>query len=161
MLGKRFNEKRVGHILLIKEIMPIFNETPPITNKTLYRVTKDTNKDVVIGEEIGEYGTPIKRGILYNGERALTQNGTPIIAKDDKLNKIKQNNGFTKNGYKKGQSYTFSGMGYLENLKSDEIVICITDTLVILKSIESNNLSFYTYEELENIKSLNKVKVKR
>ena len=100
-----------------------------------------------------------EKDILYKKGRILTQEGVPIKAKKEELDEIIANNDFIKNNFKKGQVYMFSRMGYLEDLQSDEIVICVTDTMVIFKSIGSNNLSMYSYSELEEMFKLDKLRV--
>lgn len=159
-LKRRINgRKRIGYVLLSNEIMPIFSEVPTITNKTLHRVVKDGGNNTVIASKVRRHGVSTKEEILYQEGKVLTQDGVPIIAKDNKLKKLKCNNNFVKNGYKKGQIYSFSSMGYLGNLKDDKIVFAVTDSLVIFRYISSDNLSVYSYKELEELKIFNKLRL--
>lgn len=152
---KKDKTSRVGHILILEETMPIFHGVPAITNKRYAIVTKDAEGDIVRG--LVNYSG--EKDILYKKDRILTQEGVPIKAKKEELDEIIANNDFIKNNFKKGQVYMFSRMGYLEDLQSDEIVICVTDTMVIFKSIGSNNLSMYSYSELEEMFKLDKLRV--
>lgn len=150
-------KERIGHILFTSEILPVFHGHPAITNKTLHRVIKNIDEKTVIGQQLGQFnGTDT---ILYLKNRVLTQNGVPVKTKDVNLKSIQCDTQFTKEGYRQGEIYLFSGLGYLENLGSDVKVELVTDQLVIFKEIGSGFLYYYTYEELKALKQYGKIQM--
>ena len=145
---------RVGHVIIVEETMPLFAGTPAITNKTHAVIIEDNEGDIVKG--ILNY--KVERNVLYIKERVLTQDGIPIVVKDIDFKEIVQDKSFIKDGFKKGQIYSFSGMGYLGNISSDEKIISVTDNFVLFRTIEENSLFFYSYRELNKLKESKKLK---
>mgnify|MGYP001382698121 CR=1 FL=1 len=151
------SKERIGHILFSKEILPLFHETPPITNKILHVVTKNIDDKTVVAYEVGSFSQ--KEEVLYLPNRVLTQDGVPIKSRDAQLKSVELDNDFTKEGYQRGQVYLFRHLGYLNNLDSDKIVEAVTDQLVIFREIGSKNLYFYTYKELKDLESCSKLQI--
>lgn len=157
LFHKDIYKERIGHILLINEILPVFHGHPAITNKTLHRVIKNIDEKTVIGQQLGQFNETDT--ILYLKNRVLTQNGVPVKAKDARLKSIQCDMLFTKEGYRQGEIYLFSGLGYLENLGSDAKVELVTDQLVFFREVGSDFLYYYTYEELKALKQCGKIQI--
>ena len=105
-----------GQVLLISEVMPVYAGMPPISNKQFCRINKVV-ENVAEGYSLGDIVERDLKG-FYNKNKLLTQNGVPIKISDANLKKITQDDLFEKEGYKAGQAYTFSSMGFLENISS-------------------------------------------
>lgn len=157
LIQKDRYKERIGHILFSNEILPVFHGFPAITNKTLHRVLRNIDEQTVIGQELGQFNETDT--ILYLKNRVLTQNSVPVKAKDARLKSIQCDMQFTKEGYRQGEIYLFSELGYLENLDSDAKVELVTDQLVFFREVGSDFLYYYTYEELKALKQCGKIQI--
>lgn len=151
------NKERIGQILFSKESVPLFHETPPITNKKIYIVKKNVDKDSVEAIELGLISS--KDVVLYLPNRVLTQNGVPVKVKNAQLKPLFSDDAFIKEGFQKGQIYLFTHLGYLNDLNSDKKVELVTDQLVIFKEIGGDFFSCYTYQELNALQTIGKLQI--
>lgn len=147
--------ERIGHLILANKCIPYFHSIPPIANKTIYLVKSVADETVVKGMRLGVF--PSEEEVLYLSERVLTQNQVPVKVRNEQLSPIHADDSFTKEGFRKGQIYHFRDLGYLGDKNSDEKVELVTDQLVVFKPIGKNYFYFYTYDELEALKSYRKL----
>lgn len=103
------------------------------------------------------YSSSTTEAVLYLPSRVLTQNKVPVKVKNGRLKPVNVDDSFTKEGFQKGQIYQFKQLGYLGDINDDKKVEMVTDQLVVFKPIGADYFSFYSYQELDALKSCEKL----
>lgn len=150
------NKERIGQILLTNEVLPHFHGIPPISNKTIHVVKKSVDENTVEVFQVG-CSSSTTEAVLYFPSRVLTQNKVPVKVKNGRLKPVNVDDSFTKEGFQKGQIYQFKQLGYLGDINDDKKVEMVTDQLVVFKPIGADYFSFYSYQELDALKSCGKL----
>lgn len=146
-------EKPFARCLFINESLPLFHNMAMNTNKRIYVIDSLNSDKVVSACDIDSYG-------CYNSlmkcekKKILSQNSNVIkirkkknapYAFDEKTIDLD----FEKDGYRVGDIYHFTDLGFISNLESTLKIHLVLDQYVVFE--ENNHYTFYSFEELERM----------